>query len=75
MATAGSGDVLTGIISGLIAQGYHAYDAAVLGAFLHGHAGNLAAALRGEAGMTAGDILASLPTALKELYELAEKHL
>jgi NAD(P)H-hydrate epimerase len=75
MATAGSGDVLTGIISGLIAQGYHAFDAAALGAFLHGYAGNLAASLCGEAGMIAGDILEALPTALKELYNQAQKRL
>ncbi|NLX69465.1 MAG: NAD(P)H-hydrate dehydratase [Clostridiales bacterium] len=75
MATAGSGDVLTGIIAGLIAQGYDAYEAAVLGAFLHGYAGNLAASLRGEAGMLAGDILEALPAALKELYDLSQKDL
>jgi NAD(P)H-hydrate repair Nnr-like enzyme with NAD(P)H-hydrate dehydratase domain len=59
----------------LIAQGYHAFDAAALGAFLHGYAGNLAASLCGEAGMIAGDILEALPTALKELYNQAQKRL
>ena len=43
MATGGSGDVLTGIITGLLAQGYSAKDAAILGVYLHGKAGELAA--------------------------------
>jgi len=74
MATAGSGDVLTGIISGLIAQGYDAYDAAVLGAFIHGRAGDTAATLYGHAGMVAGDILQAVPLVLKEMYDLWAKH-
>jgi len=70
MATAGSGDVLTGIIAGFIAQGYGPFEAAVLGAFVHGYAGDLAADAYGQAGMVAGDILEALPLALKEMYNL-----
>ena len=70
MATAGSGDVLTGVIAGFIVQGYEPFDAAVLGAFVHGYAGDLAADARGQAGMVAGDILEAVPMALKKMYNL-----
>ncbi len=56
MATAGSGDVLTGIIGGLLGQGVTPLRAAVLGVYLHGLAGDIAAAERGVPGMTSGDI-------------------
>ena len=56
MATAGSGDVLTGVILGLLAQGMNASDAAVNGVYLHGRAGELAAKLHTEYGVMAGDI-------------------
>ncbi|MCB0529062.1 MAG: NAD(P)H-hydrate dehydratase [Saprospiraceae bacterium] len=56
MATGGSGDVLTGIVTGLLAQGYSPRDAALLGVFLHGYAGDRAAETLGEEGMIAGDI-------------------
>lgn len=56
MATAGSGDVLTGVITGLLAQGTEAFPAAVNGVYLHGLAGDLAAKLRTEYGVMAGDI-------------------
>lgn len=74
MATAGSGDVLTGIIAGFIAQGYEPFDAAVLGAFVHGYAGDLASEVHGQAGMVAGDILGTVPLALKNMYNLLGKH-
>jgi len=67
MATAGAGDVLTGTIAGLAAQGLNAADAALCGVYLHGLAGDLARLHKGEAGMVAGDILQQLPTALKTL--------
>jgi hydroxyethylthiazole kinase-like uncharacterized protein yjeF len=67
MATAGSGDVLTGVIAGLIAQGVSAADAAVAGAYLHGMAGDKAAGETGMHGMLAGDILGRLPYVIKEL--------
>jgi len=57
MATAGSGDVLTGLITGLLAQGHHPKTAAITGVYLHGIAGNLAAQKFGETAMIAGDIV------------------
>jgi len=67
MATAGSGDVLTGIILGLLAQGYEPETAAVAGVFLHGTAGDLAAAQWSERGMIAGDLIDSLGKAFKQV--------
>ncbi len=57
MATAGSGDVLTGMITGLLTQGYTPGQAAVTGVFLHGLAGDLAAKKKGEESLIAGDII------------------
>ncbi|MBL7807235.1 MAG: NAD(P)H-hydrate dehydratase [Saprospiraceae bacterium] len=67
MATGGSGDVLTGIITGLLAQGYLAAEAAMLGVYLHGLAGDLAAEQLGEQALIAGDLVAFLPAAWKDL--------
>jgi ADP-dependent NAD(P)H-hydrate dehydratase / NAD(P)H-hydrate epimerase len=67
MATGGSGDVLTGIITGLLAQGYTPYNAATLGVYLHGLAGDLAAAELSQEAMIAGDIIAHLAKAFKSL--------
>ena len=69
MASGGTGDVLTGLIAGLIAQGLEVLDAALLGVYLHGLAGDLAAVEAGEAGMTAGDLVGFLPAAFQELTE------
>ena len=66
MATAGTGDVLTGMIVGLLAQGLTPWDAARAGTYLHGLAGDLAAAERGLAGLTAGDVIEQIPAALIE---------
>ena len=66
MATGGSGDVLTGLLTGLVAQGVAPTDAAILGVYTHGLAGDLAAADLGRA-MLAGDILRSIPQALMQL--------
>jgi NAD(P)H-hydrate epimerase len=63
MATAGSGDVLTGIITGLLARGYDAVNAARLGVFLHGSAGDLAVAATGKESMIAGDLICFLARA------------
>lgn len=67
MATGGSGDVLSGIIAGLAAQGYDAYDAAKIGVYVHGLAGDLCAEEIGEIGMTAMDICEKVPAAFKIL--------
>lgn len=61
MATAGSGDVLAGLIVGLVAQGVKNADAAVLGAYMHGRAGDFAAEEKTAYSMTASDIIAHLP--------------
>jgi hydroxyethylthiazole kinase-like uncharacterized protein yjeF len=57
MATAGSGDVLTGIITGLLAQGYKPEEAAILGVYLHGYAGDKASKKTGVASLLASDII------------------
>ena len=67
MATAGSGDVLTGIILGLLAQNYSPEDAALLGVYLHGLAGDLAATENGEYSLVAGDIIKHLGKAFLQL--------
>ena len=66
MATAGTGDVLTGMIVGFLAQRLSAWDAACAGAYFHGLAGDLAAAELGPAGMTAGDVIDRIPYALAQ---------
>jgi NAD(P)H-hydrate epimerase len=66
MATGGTGDVLTGMIGSLLAQGYTAAQAACLGVYLHGLAGDLAAKEKGEAGMIAGDLIEKIPDAINE---------
>ena len=71
MATAGSGDVLTGIITGLLARGYNQADATMLGVFLHGMAGDLAAEELGEESLIASDIIQYLPKAFKRLQTLS----
>lgn len=63
MATGGTGDVLTGIIAGLIAQGMSSHDAAVAGVYIHGLAGDVAAQA-GQMGMVATDLLKAVPAAL-----------
>ncbi len=63
LATAGSGDVLTGCIAALIAQGMAAFEAAVLGVYLHGLAGDLWARDKGPSGLTARDLVELLPEA------------
>jgi hydroxyethylthiazole kinase-like uncharacterized protein yjeF len=63
MAKGGSGDVLTGILTGLLAQGYSPADAAVLGVYLHGCAGDSAAKRLGGEAMTAGDLVTHLSNA------------
>jgi NAD(P)H-hydrate epimerase len=67
LATAGSGDVLAGAIVGLLSQGLAPFEAAVLGGYLHGLAGELARNELGKAGTLAGDLLARLPLAIRQL--------
>ena len=68
MATPGSGDVLTGLITGLLAQGYTPREAAILGVWLHARSGDFAAQRLGEEYMLAGDIVTHLSPAFQELW-------
>jgi NAD(P)H-hydrate epimerase len=70
LATAGSGDVLTGAIAGMLASGAAPDEAARLGVYIHSRAAEIAAELTGERGMIAGDCSDSLPMAVRELEEL-----
>lgn len=67
MAKGGSGDVLTGFMTGLIARGYEPYDAAVLGVYLHGAAGDKAGDYFGVEGMNSADMIDFLAEALKDM--------
>jgi NAD(P)H-hydrate epimerase len=69
MATGGSGDSLTGLITALACQGLEPYDAARLGVYLHGLAGDLAAKDLGETSLIARDIISYLPKAMKEHHK------
>lgn len=69
MATGGSGDVLTGIITGLLAQGYEPASAAIAGVFLHGLAGDLAAGIHSMEAMTASDIIEMTGSAYKAVMD------
>jgi NAD(P)H-hydrate epimerase len=67
MATGGSGDVLTGVISALVGQGLSTFDAAVLGAWVHGRAGDLGAKTLGQTALTAVDLFDYLSHTFREL--------
>jgi ADP-dependent NAD(P)H-hydrate dehydratase / NAD(P)H-hydrate epimerase len=69
MATGGSGDVLTGILAGLKAQGYTPLETCLLGVYIHGLAGDYASEAVGQESMIAGDIIENLGNAFKSLYE------
>ncbi|MHC4717756.1 MAG: NAD(P)H-hydrate dehydratase, partial [Planctomycetota bacterium] len=69
MATGGSGDVLTGLVAALIGQGLSAMEAACLGVYLHGLAGDLAAEDLGEVSLTAEDLIDCLPDAFEEAMD------
>ncbi len=69
MATAGSGDVLTGIITGLLARGYKTSDACAVGMYLHGLAGDLAEKEIGKESLIAGDIIDFIPKAFRRLND------
>jgi NAD(P)H-hydrate epimerase len=69
MATGGTGDVLTGIAGGLLAQGVAPAEALGAAVYLHGLAGDLAAEVRGEAGLVAGDVADAVPAAIRRILE------
>lgn len=70
MATAGSGDVLTGLLTSLLGQGAEPWDAACAGVYLHGLAGDLAREDKGERGLIAGDIVEQLPYAIRRFEQI-----
>ena len=67
MATAGSGDILTGIIASLVAQGFSTPKAAIAGAYLHGLSGDIFAQKESQASLIAGDLLRTLPETMKRI--------
>jgi len=67
MATAGTGDVLTGMISGFLSQGLKPPDASLLGVYMHGLAGDIAASEKGMYSLTATDVIDKLPAAFLAL--------
>ena len=69
MATAGSGDVLTGILTAFLARGYKHREACIVGMYLHGLAGDIAAREMGEESLIASDIIQYLPKAFKRLID------
>ncbi|MBI5192153.1 MAG: NAD(P)H-hydrate dehydratase [Nitrospirae bacterium] len=71
MATAGTGDALTGIIAGLIAQNIDISSAVRLGVYLHGLAGDIAAKEKGMQGMIAGDLIERIPEAIRQLKAMS----
>ncbi len=71
LGSGGTGDVLTGVVAALLAQGLEAFEAAALAAFVHGHAGDRIEARSGPAGLVAGDLAAELPPAMDELRAAA----
>jgi NAD(P)H-hydrate epimerase len=68
MATGGSGDVLTGMITALLAQGYEPADAAIAGVYLHGLSGDIALRIHSEESIIAGDILMNIGRAFRETH-------
>ena len=73
MATAGTGDVLTGIITGLLAQGYAALNAAIFGVYLHGKAGDIAVESTGYQSLVASNLIESLGSAYLDLFKMPEQ--
>ncbi len=73
MATAGSGDVLTGILTGLLAQGYIALNAAIFGVYLHGKAGDIAIESTGYQSLVASSLIKSIGSAYLDLFKMPEQ--
>tara|TARA_R110000868_G_scaffold109560_1_gene297772 strand:+ start:31032 stop:32573 length:1542 start_codon:yes stop_codon:yes gene_type:complete len=73
MATAGSGDVLTGLITGLLAQGYDTLKAAIFGVYLHGRAGDIALESYGYQSLTASAIIECIGNAYIDLFQIPEQ--
>jgi len=69
LASAGTGDVLSGAIAGLMAQGLSPFAAAVCGVYFHGAAGEMVKAELGDTGMVASDLLPALPRTIKKVKE------
>ena len=69
MAKGGSGDVLTGLIGGLMARGYSAEDAATLGVWIHGYAGDVLSAERTEEAFSSRELIDKLYLGFQELYQ------
>jgi NAD(P)H-hydrate epimerase len=69
LASAGTGDVLAGMIAGLMAQGLPAFEAAACGVYVHGKAGEVASGEIGETGMLASDLLPRIPVAIRQIKE------
>ena len=69
MASGGTGDVLSGIIGSLVGQGLPPFNAARLGVFIHGFAGDFAAGDKGILGMIASDVVDNIPYAIKYISE------
>jgi NAD(P)H-hydrate epimerase len=77
LGSGGTGDVLSGVVAGLLAQGTPAFEAAALAAFVHGAAADRLAATMGDSGLLAGDLARALPTefdALRRLTRAAPEH-
>jgi NAD(P)H-hydrate epimerase len=74
LASAGTGDVLTGAIAGLVAQGLSLFDAAACGVYLHAEASEMVRARLGDAGMIATDLLPELPQVIKQVKENVISH-
>ncbi len=73
MATAGSGDVLMGMITGLVAQGYNPLQASIVGAYLHGRAGDMAVEDTGYQALTATHLINSIGKAFVDLFEIPQQ--
>ena len=71
MATAGSGDVLTGMITSLLAQGYSPLDSCLIGVYLHGLAGEIGTSQTGMSSLIASDIIDNIGNAYKHLVGMA----